>query len=214
MIKKNLPMLIVTSIVILIPVLIGFLLWNLLPEQIPVHWNIQGEVDGYGSKLFTVLTMPLFLLAIHWICTLITCADPKHKQVEGKPLTLVLWICPAVSLLMGTIIYITAMGYPISVEIIMPLVMGLLFVVIGNYMPKCKQNYSIGIKTPWALNDEENWYKTHRFAGILWVVGGVLIMATAFLGSIWIFVIAIFPMAFAPMIYSYCLYRKMNKDNS
>ena len=203
-------MMIITSVVILIPVLIGFLLWNRLPDQIPIHWNAQGEVDGYGSKLFTVLTMPLFLLAIHWLCTLITCADPKLKQVEGKPLTLVLWICPITSLLVLTLVYITAMGYPISVEIIMPLVMGALFVVVGNYMPKCKQNFTIGIKLPWTLHDEENWYKTHRFAGILWVAGGVLIMATSFLGSIWPSLIVTLAMAFAPMVYSYCLYRKKN----
>ena len=204
-------MLLITSVVILIPVLIGLLLWNQLPDQIPIHWNVQGEVDSYGSKLFAVLTMPVFLLAIHWICTLITCADPKHKQVEGKPLTLVLWICPMISLLVLTLAYITAMGYPISVEIIMPLVMGLLFVVVGNYMPKCKQNYTIGIKVPWTLNDEENWYKTHRFAGILWVAGGVLIMATSFLGSIWLFLAITLIMAFAPMVYSYLLYRKKNR---
>lgn len=203
-------MLLITSVVILIPVLIGFLLWNQLPEQIPIHWNIQGEVDSYGSKLFSVLIMPLFLVALHWICTLLTCADPKNKDIEGKPLTLALWICPVISLMLSTIIYITAMGHSITVEVIVPLIMGLLFVVIGNYMPKCKHNYSIGVKTPWTLNDEENWYKTHRFAGILWVAGGVLIMATSFLGSIWLFMIVLFPMAFAPMIYSYCLYRKKN----
>ena len=210
MIKRNLPMLLITSVVILIPVLIGFLLWNQLPEQIPMHWNIQGEVDSYGSKLVSVLIMPLFLVALHWICTLLTCADPKNKDIEGKPLTLVLWICPVISLMLSTIIYITAMGHSISVEVIVPLIMGLLFVVIGNYMPKCKHNYSIGVKTPWTLNDEENWYKTHRFAGILWVAGGVLIMATSFLGIIWLFMIVLVPMAFAPMIYSYCIYRKKN----
>ena len=75
-------------------------------------------------------------------------------------------------------------------------------------MPKCKQNYSIGIKVPWALESEDNWNKTHRFAGIIWVVGGVLVMATAFLGSFYVMLPITLIMAFAPMIYSYCYYKK------
>ena len=134
--------------------------------------------------------------------------DPKSKNIDSKPMTLVLWICPVMSLLIGSLVYATALGYNISVEIIMPLVLGAMFIIIGNYMPKCKQNYSIGIKVPWALESEDNWNKTHRFAGIIWVVGGVLVMATAFLGSFYVMLPITLIMAFAPMIYSYCYYKK------
>lgn len=208
MIKKNLPMLIITSIIILIPIIVGLILWNMLPDKIATHWNVEGIADGFSSKTFAVFGLPAILVAVHWLCTFITSMDPKSKNIDSKPMTLVLWICPVMSLLIGSLIYATALGYSISVEIIMPLVMGVLFVIVGNYMPKCKQNYSIGIKVPWALENEDNWNKTHRFAGILWVIGGIIVMATAFLGSFYIMLPIVFIMAFAPMIYSYCYYKK------
>ena len=157
MIKKNLPLLIITSIIILLPVCVGLILWNSLPEQIAIHWNVQGVADGFAGKATAVFALPCFLLVMHWICTLVTSADPKVKNVQGKPLTLVLWICPVISLVICSIVYAVAMGYNISIEIIMPIVMGVLFVLIGNYMPKCKQNHTIGIKLPWTLDDSENW---------------------------------------------------------
>ncbi len=211
MIKKNLKMMIITSIVIILPIFVGLMLWNMLPEQIATHWNAEGIADGFSSKAVAVFVLPAILLLVHWLCTAITGADPKNKNIANKPMMLVFWICPVISLLVASITYATALGYNISVEIIMPLVMGALFIVIGNYMPKCKQNYSVGIKVPWALNDEDNWNKTHRFAGIIWVVGGVIILATAFLGSFFIFFPIVLIMAFAPMVYSYIYYKKNNK---
>ena len=208
MIKKNLPMLIITSIVIIIPIFIGLLLWNSLPDQIAIHWNANGDADNYAGKLFAVFVMPLFILGIHWICTLITFADPKKENIIGKPLTLVLWICPMISLLVGTLIYVTALGCSVDIAVIIPLVIGVLFVIIGNYMPKCRQNYSVGFKLPWTLSDEEVWNKTHRFGGIVTVIGGVVILATSWLRIIWILLGVTLVLAFIPIIYSYCIYKK------
>ena len=208
MIKKKLPMMIITSIVTILPVFIGLMLWNMLPDRIATHWNAEGIADGFSSKPFAVFAMPAIMLALHWLCMIVTGADPKNKNIGGKPLALVLWICPVMSLLVGSMIYTTALGYKISVEVIMPLALGAMFVAIGNYLPKCKQNYTVGIKVPWALDNEDNWNQTHRFAGIIWVVGGVIMMATAFLGSILIMLPITLIMTFAPVVYSYCYYRK------
>lgn len=211
MFKKSLPLLLITSVIIVIPMLIGLTLWNMLPDQLPIQWNIEGEVDGYSSKAMAVFALPLFLLAMHWFCTLVTCSDPKHQDISNKTMTLVLWICPLLSLLLGSVVYAAALGFGISVEIIIPLFLGALFIVIGNYMPKCKQNYTIGIKLPWTLNDPENWNKTHRLAGVLWVIGGVVIMGSAFLGTLWIPMASSAVMVIVPTIYSYCYYRKTQK---
>jgi uncharacterized membrane protein len=108
-------------------------------------------------------------------------------------------------------VYATALGHKVSVEIIMPLFIGALVVVIGNYLPKCKQSYTMGIKLPWTLNDEENWNKTHRLAGFLWVICGVVMMATAFLGEFWLFFVLLIPMTIIPTVYSYSLYKKKMK---
>lgn len=208
MIKKNLPKLIITSLIILIPIVIGLILWDKLPDQVPMHWNAQGEVDGYGTKFQAVFLMPLVLVAFQWICVLGTSLDPKKQNINDKIFTFVLWIIPVISLLCNSMVFATALGHKVSVEIIMPLFMGALFVIIGNYMPKCKQSYTVGIKLPWTLDNEENWNKTHRLAGFLWVIGGVIIMATAFLGAFWLFFIVLIPMVIVPFVYSYLLYKK------
>lgn len=211
MIKKNLPKLIITSVITLIPVVIGLILWDKLPDQVPVHWDINGAVDDYATRTQAVFAMPFVLVAFHWICVLGTLLDPKKQNISDKMFTLVLWIIPVISLLCNSLVYATALGHKVSVEIIMPLFMGALFVIIGNYLPKCKQSYTMGIKLPWTLDDEENWNKTHRLAGFLWVVGGVVIMATAFLGVSWLLFVLLIPMVIVPTVYSYLLYKK--KEN-
>lgn len=208
MIKKNLPKLIITSIVTLIPIIIGLIIWDMLPRQIPVHWNTQGEVDNFGSKSTAVFVIPAFLTVLHWLCVIVTTLDPKNKNIKGKPLTLVFWICPMISLVCSSLMYAIALGYKINIEIIAPLLMGVLFVIIGNYLPKCQQNYTLGIKLPWTLNDEENWNKTHRFTGVLWVICGVAIIATSLLGSFVIFFSIVILMVIIPVIYSYSLHKK------
>lgn len=210
MIKKNLPKLIVTSLITLIPIVIGLILWDKLPAQVPVHWNINGDVDDYTTKTQAVFVMPLVLVAFHWICVVGTSLDPKKQNINDKMFTLVLWIIPVISLLCNSMVYATALGHKINVEIIMPLFMGALFIVIGNYFPKCKQSYTVGIKIPWTLNDEENWNKTHRMAGFLWVIGGIVIMTTAFLRVFWLFFVVLIPMVIVPFVYSYLLYKKKN----
>ena len=208
MIKKNLKVLIITSIIILLPILAGLILWNQLPEQIPTHWNASGEVDGWSSKPFTVFGLPLLMLAIQWACTLSTSADPKKRNHAQKVVYLVLWIIPILTVVLSAMTYATALGKEVRMEMVMPLLIGLLFAIIGNYLPKCKQNYTIGIKIPWTLDNEENWNKTHRFAGRLWMVCGVAIMLTGFFGGFWVFLPIVFVMVLVPFIYSYLLHRK------
>ena len=212
MIKRNKGMLIVTSIVILIPIIIGLLLWNQLPEQIPSHWNINGEVDNWSSKGFAVF-FPAILLAIHWLCVLASYVDASSKNYHPKMIRLVLWICPVLSLVLSTLMYATALGYPLNVEVILPLLVGLMFIIIGNLLPKCPQSKTLGIKLPWTLKNEENWNKTHRFSGKLWVIGGIVTMVTAFLGNFWILLGVLIVMAAVPTIYSYVLHCKQKQKD-
>lgn len=210
MIKKNLKRLLLTSVIILLPILAGVILWDQLPNIVPIHFGANGKPDGYATRFVAVFVMPLFLLAIHWICTLATAADPKNKNIDKKALGLVLWICPMISLLVNGVVYVTALGIAIDIIMIFGLFFGCLFVVIGNYMPKCRQSYTIGIKLPWTLENEDNWNRTHRFAGRLWTLGGLLSIVTAFLGNAFIFVFLGFVllMVIIPTVYSYLLYKK------
>jgi len=94
MLKKYRKTLVITTIVMLLPVLVGLLLWNKLPDQVPTHFGPSGEPDDWSSKAFAVFGLPLIILALHWVCVLGTCADPKKRNHAEKLQLLVLWICP------------------------------------------------------------------------------------------------------------------------
>ena len=214
MIRKNKGTLILTSIAILFPILIGLVLWNRLPEQIPSHWGTDGQVDGWSGKGFAVFGFPCLLLALHWVCVTASLMDPKSANYHQKTFRLVLWITPTIGLVLCSLMYATALGYALNVEVIMSLLMGLMFLVLGNLLPKCRQTYTLGIKLPWTLASEENWNKTHRFGGKVWVLGGIVTMATAFLGNFWILLGVLIVMVAVPTAYSYLYYRKHEKKTA
>ena len=208
MIKKHWKTLIITSVMILLPIVAGVILWNQLPERIPSHWNASGEIDGWSSKAFAVFGIPGIMLGFQWLCMLGTAADPKKHNHSDKIMHLVLWIIPVISTLLSALTYAVALGKEVRMEVVMPVFIGLVLAIIGNYLPKCKQSYTIGIKIPWTLNSEENWNRTHRFAGRLWLVCGLVIMLTGFFGGFWIFFGIVLVMVLVPIIYSYSLHRK------
>ncbi len=212
MIKKNLKMMVITSIVILLPIVAGLLLWDKLPEEIPIHFNAQGVVDGWSGKGTAVFMMPLFLFVLHWICILVTTLDPKNSDITKKNLNLVLWITPVLSVFTNGIIYSVALGYNLDINTIFPFFFGILFIVLGNYMPKCKQSHTIGIKVPWTLESEENWNYTHRLTGKVWFIGGLLIIALSFLKTVWIFMAITIIMVIIPVIGSYLFHKKENNQ--
>ncbi len=211
MIRKHLKLLIITSVIILLPIAVGIVLWKQLPTQMPIHWNAAGDVDGWCGKPFFVFGFPLILLAFQWLCVVGTGADPKRENHQRKILQLVFWIIPVLSWLLHAITYATAFGKAIEIEVLIPVFMGLLFAVIGNYLPKCKQSYTIGIKLPWTLHSEENWNRTHRLAGWLWMVCGIIIALLGLFnlfGIAYLFFSVVLVMVLVPFIYSYILHRK------
>ena len=212
--KKNKWTLIITSVIILLPIAVGVLLWDKLPEQVPYHWGINGEVDGWATKTQAVFLMPLLMLGIQWLCSFVTRLDPK-KANSDKMQWLVLWIIPVLNLFLHVMVWLQALGREVNMVVVMPLFMGALFVIIGNYLPKCRQSYTLGIKLPWTLDNEDNWNKTHRLAGKLWVAGGLLCMPCALLSGVWSFIVmmsVLVVMCAVPTVYSYQLYKKNKKD--
>ncbi|MGM9945137.1 MAG: SdpI family protein, partial [Lysinibacillus sp.] len=201
--------------IILFPILVGLILWNSLPEILTTHWGIDGHADGWSSKAFAVFVPPFLILVTHWICVLVTTADPKNKNQNKKAIGLVFWICPIISLFANGIVYGTALGIEFSMELLISALFGVMFIVLGNYLPKFKQNYTLGIKVPWTLANEENWNKTHRFSGKLWVIGGLILMTSIFFPEeimVMILVVVIAVLAIVPIVYSYCLYKKQMKN--
>ena len=212
--KYSKTQLIITSVVILIPVIIGLFLWNKLPDRVVTHWNGNGEPDGWSSKGFAVFGLPLILLAAHWIAIFLTTHDPRNKYQNSKVFGLIIWLMPIVSLGFCDTTYAVTLGYEVNINMIVCAFLGILFILIGNYLPKCKQNYTIGIKVVWALDDEENWNKTHRLAGKLWVIGGLVVLVTAFIAIEYFFYVLLAMsviMVLVPILYSYIYYKKNNQ---
>ena len=157
MLKRAWKTLLITSIVTLLPIPVGLVLWDRLPDVMATHFGTNNEANGFSSKPFAVFFIPLFCLAMLWICAVITANDPRKKNISPKIFRLALWIIPVVSLICGVAIYTYNLGHPLDISSFMMILMGILFILIGNYMPKTRQNYTIGIKVPWALDNEENW---------------------------------------------------------
>ncbi|MBR7132294.1 MAG: SdpI family protein [Clostridia bacterium] len=210
MIKQNKLKLLISSVIILLPIVVGGILWSRLPEQLAVHWGTDGTADNFSSKAFVVIGLPLILLLLHWVCVLVTAKDPKNKNQNRKVFGLVLWICPVLSLFTSAVIYTTALGFEPKVSNIALALIGIMFLCIGNYLPKCKQNSTIGIKVKWALQNEANWNATHRFGGKVWVAGGLALVICAFLPQAvipWISIAVLVIIAALPVIYSYKYYK-------
>ena len=199
---------IITSIIILVPIVVGLLLWDKLPAEIATHFGSNGEPDGWSSKEFAVIGLPLFLLAVHWFCAAFTGVDPKKENISNKMMTLVLWICPVIAIVGDGSMYLYALNNSINTTIIGVILVGCLFLVLGNYMPKMKQSYTLGIKLPWTLNSEENWNRTHRLAGWITMLAGVIVLIGGFMEQFWTVFVAIALVTLVPTIYSYVLYKK------
>ena len=205
---------VITTLLCLVPMALGLALYARLPEQLPTHWDWQGNVNGYMSKPAVVLGLPLFFAAMNGLMHFSLRADPKRANIIGNIRVLIRWTMPVLSLIILPYTYLWALGWQqIPMEKLVPVLVGLLIMGLGNYLPKCRQNYTSGIKLPWTLYDEDNWNRTHRMAGRLWMVGGLGIMVSAFWGGGTLLLAVILAITLIPGIYSYCLYRKKQKGD-
>ena len=206
--KKHKKTVILTTIVCLLPMVLGLLLWNRLPEQMAIHFNAANEPDNWASKPFAVLGMPAIIAALHLLGLFIISQDPKNKNLSSKMLVLTLWICPFVSWLCCGMTVGYAMSHVGNMLPVVSVCLGILFMVIGNYMPKFTPSYTIGIKLPWTLNDENNWNYTHRIGGFSFTIGGVLILLMSLFGSVWLMLAVLIAMVAVPVVASYLYYRR------
>lgn len=214
MMKKNKGKLLLSSLLTLLPIPVGLLLWDKLPGQFATHWGADGQADGFMGKPMAIFLLPAILLVMQWVCLLTTAADKGNKHQSPKVFNMVIWIIPMLSVLCSGFIYAAALGWSFKVTALLSITMGLMFMLIGNYMPKCRLNRTIGIKLPWTLSNEENWNATHRFAGWVWMVGGAITLLCMFLpGMVGILVTLalVIVLAVIPMVYSWCYYKKQRK---
>ena len=208
--KMNKKLLALTSIVILLPILWGLMIWPQLPNQISIHFNLAGQADNFQSKPLVVFGLPLFLLLVHLFVIFVIGRDPKNQTMNEKMGKVIYWLTPIVSLSVFYLIYSKALGSTTNPSIFASALLGLIFVIMGNYMPKLKVNHTVGIRLPWTLQSEDNWHKTHRLAGKLWVLGGLILLIEAGLQFAVPYVMGIIILAIVliPILYSYQLSRE------
>ncbi|MBO5322166.1 MAG: SdpI family protein [Clostridia bacterium] len=215
MLKENKLKVIVSSLIILLPSVFGLIIWDKLPNNMAIHWGADGNADGFGAKAFAVFGLPLILLALHLICLIVTALDKKQREQNKKALGIIFWIIPFISFFVNSLIYFISLDGKFDMIRLMPFIFGVMFIFIGNYMPKVKQNHTLGIKISWTLNNEENWNKTHRFSGKIWVITGVVIILSVFLPVkllISISILCLIVSILAPTVYSYGIFKNHKKQ--
>lgn len=208
---KNKRTLIITSIVILLPILVGILLWNKLPDSMAIQFDLDNVAKGYTEKWHAVIITPFILLAVHLIMAMIIAADPRKKNISSKVYGINIWILPSLSLALAAVIYVYNLGIHFNISLFLGIFLGITYIILGNYMPKTRQNYTIGCLLPWTYANEENWNKTNRLAGVINIIIGILVIINAAMGMFDIFyslLMAVIIGYLIPLGYSYFLHVK------
>ena len=212
MVKKNLRTIILTAIITLLPIVAGLILWDKLPDRMAIHWGIDGKPDGWCSRAFGVFGLPAIMMTMQIVCSVIEYTVSKNAEKNKKFLDIVLWAIPVISIIANAYIYMNALGYyTFEIQRTIPLILGFFFVILGNYLPKITQNRTLGIKIKWTLNNEENWFATHRLGGKVWVIAGLLLMLSVLLPTSVIPIVQICVILLSvviPVVYSYIYSRR------
>jgi len=205
--RREIPIL----IFVLSPLIYVLYAWSILPERIPIHWNLENKIDGWGGK-GALLLMPGFSLLFYFLMLFFPRLDPKRKNYErfGKAYYTIRLALHAFFAGATMMIVLAAQGVEVNAARVLMAGVALLFLVLGNVMGTVKPNYFVGFRTAWTLNDEEVWTKTHRFAARVWFIGSLVAGAMIFLPLLWAavgFFTTILVMVIVPGVYSYRLYK-------
>ena len=206
---------ILTTVVILLPIIPALIFYNQIPEVVAIHFDAKGVADGWASRAFAVFALPSLLAALNIFVQFMLLSDPK-RDIHSKLFLLGRWSLAPISIIANTVTLLIALSIKIAIETIIPLAVAILFLIIGNYLPKSKQNYTIGIRIPWTLASEDNWNKTHRLAGWVWTIGSLILIITIIVGlpALIIFIVIISLMSIIPIVYSYIYYQREEESKN
>jgi uncharacterized membrane protein len=194
-------------------------MYNSLPESVPTHWNDQGIVNGYTPKPLGVFILPLMMLGVYLMFLIVPSISPSGFRINR--FIHVYWILCTVTigflLVMTIFALLKAQGSSVPLNRVVNAGIGVLIIVIGNFLGKVTKNFFVGIRTPWTLASDEVWFRTHRLAGISFVIAGFIVLIAAALGygGSWVAFIII-GAALISIIYSAVIYKRIEgfKDDS
>lgn len=206
--RTELPQLLIIAAMFLVAALV----WQYVPDKMPVHWNFKGEVDRYGSKIEGLIAVPAVTIGLYLLLLLLPRLDPGYPNYERFS-TPYLVIRYSMLIVMATIYgaaVLVALGYEFSMSALVPAVVGLMLIVLGNLMGKIRPNWFVGVRTPWTLSSKRSWDKTHRQAGWLFIVSGAALLVSGLLGTGWAAVSAFAILMLSTLwlvVYSYLVWR-------
>ena len=206
--KNQKTIIIFTTIVTLLPIVAGVIFWDQLPEQLAIHFNAAGEPDGWASKAAAVLGLPAGLAVLHLVLLFVTDKDPKRQNISNASKMLMLWVSPFISWLGMAMTIGFALEAVRNITSIVSVCLGILFMVIGNFLPKCLPSYTVGIKLPWTLHSDDNWRYTHRIGGFCFMAAGLITLMGGIFGLVWAAAPALVLAAIVPTVASYLYYKK------
>ncbi|MGS0763518.1 SdpI family protein [Syntrophomonas curvata] len=192
----------------------GMLVYPHLPAQVPGHWNIHGEIDAYYPRWFGAFFEPLLAIGLYLLMLFMPLIDPRrdnYARFTGA-YTFMRWLLVLFLGILWVVTVTVALGYPVNVALAVKAAVAVLLIVIGNFMGQFRHNYFVGIKNPWTLANEEVWYRTHRMAARIWVLGGLLCLAMSFFQTPWaayVYLGSVLIMVIMPTIYSYLMFVKL-----
>lgn len=168
------------NLISLLPIVYGGLLWQYLPQQLPIHFGIDGQPDQYAPKLIAVIGLPVLIITVNYVII----RSMKNKGIDNqKVFTVLIWSLPLLLNVVQIVTFRHALNYHINIGSVILPVIGLLFIVLGNYLPKTTPNYMVGIRLPETLHNSENWQKTNRLGGFTMVFAGFILLITGIIGN-------------------------------
>jgi len=187
--------------------------WVSAPDRIPMHWNLHGQVNGYGGKFEGLLAIPLLTLGIYLLMLFLPRVDPgraNYPRFLGPYSVIRVGIVVFLALIYG-VIHMWIRGHEIAVQTVVPILVGGFLIVIGNVMGKIRPNWFVGVRTPWTLSSKVAWMKTNRLAGWLLILAGLVTVAMGIFQpkwGIWLLVICIAVLVLTVISYSYFVWRR------
>ena len=184
-----------------------------LPATMPIHWGANGEADGFATKINAMILTVGIMVLIYFIIAFVPRIDPRKENYKyfSKTYNILLNAVLLLFFFVNMSTILQGLGYNVPMSYIAPIMAGLVFIIIGNYLQRVRSNYFMGIRTPWTLSNETVWKKTHRLSGKLFFIGGLLILISAFLPDGYKSVImwgSIVLCVAIPYLYSYLAYKK------
>lgn len=204
-----------STLITLLPILFGAMLYHRLPDRMPTHFAADGSVTETMPKLVVVFGLPLFFAIINVIVLVFTNADPKNKHLTTFPVAIIASLIPFITVGTMLMVDVLALGYRVQITTVVMFILGIVFIAIGLVLPKVDTSYTIGIRTPWTLSNRNNWRMVHRLGGRLFIGAGILLFGCAGFNHTPIFltilVIIILIVVIVPIVYSYLLWRQSNR---